>query len=113
MKEAKMYQNQYGDRFMVLKSPKVGKYKVHRNTRDRDDWMRVRAFPWRDTDQEAQADLDRYAKLVGLMVVDSTGEPDKALIAGDAELPPESPATSRRGSRVKRKKAEKKAGDQM
>ena len=91
---------------MVLGSSKVGKFKPHRNTRNVEGWTRVRAFPWRDTEQEAQSDLEQYAKKAGLMAIDSAGESVTPQIADDDCISAKSaPAAPRRGRKQRSRKA--------
>lgn len=60
------YTNKQGDVYMVMRDRKVGKFKVHRARAGWAKFERVPAFPWRETLEEAEADLVKYATEKGL-----------------------------------------------
>jgi len=69
-----IYQNQRGERFAVLKSNGMARFKPHKCIDNGGNWERMKAFPWRDTEEEAIADLRKWAENKHLARIDSTGE---------------------------------------
>lgn len=76
--------NSNGDMYMVLRDSKVGKFKPHRCRAGRQNWDRIPAFPWRESEVEAEADLKKYASENGMKEISddtpSASEPAKRVL---------------------------------